>query len=160
MKLLVARLAGAAALAALVGGCSGVSHVIADNWPRALGGLPEGVPPRLDTPPAYMPVHDMPPARDTKKMTPQERAKFEADMAASRNQNSREAQELKTEAPERLPPIHGSTSRRAWHGCEAGRFIGRFAREYSNKSWPAPVLFRIILDERAARVRNSTCFAT
>ena len=106
VKLLVARLAGAAALAALVGGCSGVSHVIADNWPRALGGLPEGVPPRLDTPPAYMPVHDMPPARDTKKMTPQERAKFEADMAASRNQNSREAQELKTEAPERLPPIH------------------------------------------------------
>ena len=55
---------------ALLAGCSSVSHVIADNWPRALGGLPEGVPPRDQEPPAFMPVHDMPPPRDNKAITP------------------------------------------------------------------------------------------
>ena len=93
-------------LAAALTGCSSVSHVIADYWPHALGGLPEGVPPRPETTPAYMPVHDLPPARDTKKMTPQERAKYEAELAASRTQNTNQAEEVKTQAPGQLPPIH------------------------------------------------------
>ena len=86
-------------------GCSSVSHVVADSWPRLLGGLPEGVPPRLETPPAYMPVHDVPPPRDTKRMTPQEKAKVEAEMATSRTQNANQAEETKKQSPENLPPI-------------------------------------------------------
>jgi hypothetical protein len=92
---------GAGAMA----GCSSVSHVVADSWPRMLGGLPEGVPPRLETPPAYMPVHDVPPPRDTKKMTAQEKAKIEAEMAASRTQNTTQAEETKKQSPDNLPPI-------------------------------------------------------
>jgi hypothetical protein len=103
-----ARIAGLSAvlLCTVLTGCSSVSHVIADSWPRALGGLPEGVPPRAQTPPAYMAVHDTPPARDTKKMTPEERAKFEAELAASRGQNTSQAEEVKSEAPGQLPPVH------------------------------------------------------
>jgi hypothetical protein len=101
-------IAGVAAvlLCAVLTGCSSVSHVIADSWPRVLGGLPEGVPPRPETPPAYMAVHDAPPARDTKKMTPEERAKFEAELAASRSQNTSQAEGVKSEAPGQLPPVH------------------------------------------------------
>jgi len=104
----VPRLIAVLAVSACTGvsGCSSVSHVIADSWPRALGGLPEGVPKRPETPPAYLPVHDMPPARDTTKMTKEERAKFEADIAASRSQTATQAEELKTEAPSRLPPLY------------------------------------------------------
>jgi hypothetical protein len=87
-------------------GCSSVSHVVADNWPRMLGGLPEGVPPRTETAPAYLPIHDTPPPRDTKKMTPEERAKYEAELAAGRTQNASQAQEVKSQAPGRLPPGH------------------------------------------------------
>ena len=92
-------------LCATLAGCSSVSHVIADSWPRMLGGLPEGVPPRPETPPAYMAVHDPPPARDTKKMTPEERAKFEAELAASRSQNTSQAEGVKSEAPGQRPPV-------------------------------------------------------
>ena len=87
-------------------GCSSVSHVIADHWPRMLGGLPEGVPPRVENPPAYMSVNDMPPPRDTKKLTPEERAKFQAEMAASRSQTTSQGEETKSQSPARLPPIH------------------------------------------------------
>jgi hypothetical protein len=102
------RIAGLSAvlLCALLPACSSVSHVIADTWPHALGGLPEGVPPRPQTPPAYMAVHDAPPARDTKKMTPEERAKFEAELAASRSQNTSQAEGVKGEAPGQRSPLH------------------------------------------------------
>jgi hypothetical protein len=93
-------------LCASLTACSSVSHVIADTWPHALGGLPEGVPSRAQTPPAYMAIHDAPPARDTKKMTPEERAKFEAELAASRSQNTSQAEGVKSEAPGQLPPLH------------------------------------------------------
>ena len=56
----VARLAGLAGIlaCALLSACSSVSHVVADSWPRMLGGLPEGVPPRPETAPAYMPLQE------------------------------------------------------------------------------------------------------
>jgi len=85
-------------------GCSSVSHVIADTWPHALGGLPDGVPARPQEPPAYMPVHDTPPPRDTKKMTPEELAKYEAELAARRSQNTSEAEQVKGQSPPPLPP--------------------------------------------------------
>jgi hypothetical protein len=107
----VVTLRGATAACALVGagsllaGCSSVSHVVADSWPRALGGLPEGVPPRQENPPEYRSVNEAPPTRDTKKLTPQERAKYEAEMAASRTQNTSEGQQTQSQSPSRLPPI-------------------------------------------------------
>lgn len=102
-----ARLGAAAAVCAcaLLTACSSISHVVADSWPRALGGLPEGVPPRVQNPPAYMSVTEPPPTRDTKKLTPEERAKAEAEMAASRSQNATQSQEIKSESSSRLPPI-------------------------------------------------------
>jgi hypothetical protein len=100
------RLAAGLAACALVAACSSVSNVIADSWPRALGGLPEGVPPRPQTPPAYMPVHEAPPARDNKVMTAAERQQMEAEIAASRGQNTTQAEAAKSEAPARLPPLH------------------------------------------------------
>ena len=93
-------------LCSVLTGCSSVSHVVADSWPRMLGGLPEGVPPRSETPPAYMPVHDTPPPRDTKKMTAEERAKYEAELAASRTQNTSQAQEVKSESSGQPQPVH------------------------------------------------------
>jgi hypothetical protein len=90
----------------LLAGCSSVSHVVADHWPRALGGLPEGIPPRQENPPEYMSVNETPAARDTKKLTPQERAKYEAEIAASRTQNTNQGEETKSQSPSRLPPIH------------------------------------------------------
>jgi hypothetical protein len=92
-------------LFATLSACSSVSNTIADNWPRALGGLPEGVPPRPDTPPAYMPVHDTPPERDNKAMTAAERKQIETEMTATRGENTSQAEELKARAP-RLPPVH------------------------------------------------------
>jgi hypothetical protein len=106
----VVRSALAAALGlsacASLAGCSSVSHVIADYWPRALGGLPEGVPPRPENPPAYSAVFDRPPARDTSKMTKEERAKLEAELKAGRSENTTQSEELKTQSPRVLPPIH------------------------------------------------------
>jgi hypothetical protein len=103
-----ARLAGLAGILActLTSGCSSVSHVVADNWPRMLGGLPEGVPARSDNPPAFMPITEPAPQRDTKPMTAEERKKMEAEMAASRGQNTTQAEELKTRTPARLPPVY------------------------------------------------------
>jgi len=104
------RSALAAALAicacALLTGCSSVSHVIADTWPRALGGLPEGVPPRPENPPAYSAIFDRPPPRDSTKMTKEERAKLEADLKAGRSENITQAGEVKSQSPNVLPPIH------------------------------------------------------
>ena len=106
-RLRAARIAGVATiLCALLTGCTAVSQTIADYWPHMLGGLPEGVPPRQQTQPAYMPINDPPPVRDTKKMTPQERAKYEAELATSRTQNTTQGEELKSQAPPPLPPLH------------------------------------------------------
>jgi hypothetical protein len=83
-----------------------VSNVIADSWPRALGGLPEGVPPRPQTPPAYMPVHEAAPPRDNRALTAAERQQMEAEVAASRGHNATAAEAARSEAPARLPPLH------------------------------------------------------
>jgi hypothetical protein len=102
----VGHFAAAFGLFALLSACSSVSHVIADSWPRMLGGLPEGVPPRPDEPPAYMPVHDLPPPRENKPITAEERKQIESDIRADRGENTSQAEDLKTQAPQRLPPVH------------------------------------------------------
>jgi hypothetical protein len=83
----VVRCAFAVALfaaAGFLGGCSAGSTV-ADHFPTALGGLPEGTPQRSNTTSAYPAVHDMPPPRQTTVLTDAEQTKLESDLAAARN---------------------------------------------------------------------------
>ena len=97
------QILAAGVLLATLSACSSVSNTIADAWPRALGGLPEGVPPRPETPPAFMPVHDMPPPRENKAITPDERKQIETEMSANRGENTSQAEDLRAR---RLPPVH------------------------------------------------------
>ena len=85
----------------LLAGCSAISHVVADNWPRVLGGLPEGVPPRDQTPPPRLPVHDMPPPRDSAIMTPEERKRSEEELKTMRSQTTTQGEEARSAAPGR-----------------------------------------------------------
>jgi hypothetical protein len=68
--------------AAIIAGCAS-SH-IADHMPAAVGGLPEGAPPRPETPSAYPAVHDMPPPRASTVLTSEEQTKIEEELVAAR----------------------------------------------------------------------------
>jgi len=69
--------------AAIITGCA--ASTIGDHMPSAAGGLPEGTPPRPDTPSAYPAVHDMPPARENTVLTSEEQKKIEDELVAARN---------------------------------------------------------------------------
>ena len=79
----------AAVLLAAAGVLPGCSSVI-DQIPTWAGGLPDGVPPRPATQPAYPAVHDMPPARNQTTLSEQEKAKLEEDLVASRERAARQ----------------------------------------------------------------------
>jgi hypothetical protein len=100
-RICVAGAAIAVLACTLLTGCSAISHVVADNWPRVLGGLPEGVPPRDQNPPAALPVHDMPPPRDSERMTPQELRQAEEELKATRSQTTTQGEETRSAAPGR-----------------------------------------------------------
>ena len=82
------RVLAAAALLAgalLPAGCASTNSAnMGDQMPAAIGGLPEGIPARPETPPAYPAVHDMPPARDNTMLSGAEQKKLEAELAAAR----------------------------------------------------------------------------
>jgi hypothetical protein len=82
-----ARLArGALLLVALaLGGCS---SQIADLTPGDVQAHPK-------EPGAYLPVHDLPPARDEAVIPPEQRAKIEADLAAARDRQATVAKDAK-----------------------------------------------------------------
>ncbi|MET0276863.1 MAG: hypothetical protein ABW198_00900 [Pseudorhodoplanes sp.] len=63
---------------------SGCSTAQIDAMPKALGGLPEGAPRRLENPPDYPAVHDVPPARSKALMDQDEQKRLEADLVATR----------------------------------------------------------------------------
>jgi hypothetical protein len=69
--------------AAIIAGCA--APTIADHMPTAVGGLPQGTPPRPETPSAYPAVHDMPPPRGNTVLTSEEQKKIEDDLVAARN---------------------------------------------------------------------------
>lgn len=77
-----ALLAGAVLLAGCASTNTGTN--IGDQMPAAIGGLPEGVPARPETPPAYPSVHDMPPTRSNTMLSGAEQKKLEDDLAAAR----------------------------------------------------------------------------
>ena len=73
--------AAALLLAATLAGCSSV----VDNIPSSMGGLPEGVPARPATPPAYPAVHDMPPPRRDGALSDAESKRLREDLKNTRN---------------------------------------------------------------------------
>jgi hypothetical protein len=69
--------------AAIITGCAAAT--VADHMPAAVGGLPEGTPPRPETPAAYPAVNDMPPPRASTVLTGEEQTKIEDELVAARN---------------------------------------------------------------------------
>ena len=69
-----------------------MGNKLGNELPTAIGGMPQAAPERPQTPPAYPAVHDMPPARNTKVMTEEEKKRVEAELAVMRDQQARRAQ--------------------------------------------------------------------
>jgi hypothetical protein len=69
--------------AAIMTSCA--SSSIGDRVPTAVGGLPEGAPPRPETPSAYPAVHDMPPPRSETVLTSEQQKQVEDELVAARN---------------------------------------------------------------------------
>src|SRR5262245_1459021 len=92
----IGPIAAALLLAATLGACSSV----VDNIPTSLGGLPEGVPPRPATPPAFPAVHDAPPPRKDTARTAAETNRLREDLQTVRNRV----------APAPAPEATGSTA--------------------------------------------------
>jgi hypothetical protein len=69
--------------AVIITGCAAAT--IADHVPVVAGGLPEGTPPRPETPAAYPAVNDMPPPRASAVLTGEEQKKIEDELVAARN---------------------------------------------------------------------------
>src|SRR5262249_38843241 len=74
------------AAAMALSGCAG--H-LADSVPAVVGGLPEKIPPRSETPLEYPSVHDRPAARAEGLLDEAERKKLKDDLAASRDRATR-----------------------------------------------------------------------
>ena len=70
-------------VAAIMTGCA--SSGVVDRVPTAVGGLPEGAPPRPETPTAYPAVHDMPPPRSETVLTSEQQKQVEEELIAARN---------------------------------------------------------------------------
>jgi hypothetical protein len=75
----LAMLVGAGAV---LGGCTAAS--IGDRLPTAMGGLPEGVPPRQPPDAPYPAVHATPPPRAQAVLSDEEKQKLEDDLIAAR----------------------------------------------------------------------------
>jgi hypothetical protein len=57
-------------------------------------GLPGNAPARSDNPPAYLPVHDVPPPRDEAVLTADEQKKIQADLLSARDKQTVQANAL------------------------------------------------------------------
>jgi hypothetical protein len=68
---------------------SGCASHLADSVPAVVGGLPEKVPPRSETPPEFPAVHDRPAPRADGLLSEAERKKLKDDLNASRDRAAR-----------------------------------------------------------------------
>jgi len=68
---------------------SGCAGHLADSVPAAVGGLPEKIPARSETPPEFPAVHDRPTPRADGLLNEAERKKLKDDLAASRDRATR-----------------------------------------------------------------------
>jgi hypothetical protein len=80
--------AGLIIVCAALGGCS---IPIAD-LPGI--GVPGNAPARAENPPAYLPVHDVPPPRDEAVLTADERKKIQSDLLSARDKQNAQASAL------------------------------------------------------------------
>ena len=79
----------------LLSSCANMTDMgnkLGNELPTAIGGMPQAAPERPQAPPAYPAVNDMPPARNTKVMTEEEKKRAEAELAVMRDQQARRAQ--------------------------------------------------------------------
>jgi len=74
------------AAAMALSGCAG--H-LADSVPAVVGGLPEKIPARSETPPEFPSVHDRPAARAEGLLNEEDRKKLKEDLTASRDRATR-----------------------------------------------------------------------
>ena len=92
---LVSRIASAGLAALLIIDCavtlSACSIPIADI---PLIGLPANAPPRSETPPAYLPVHDVPPPRDDAVLTADQQKALQSELLTARDKQSAQANAL------------------------------------------------------------------
>jgi hypothetical protein len=95
----------ALALAAGLCACSSLG----DNLPAPFG-LPQGVPERPAAEREFLPVHDMPPPRDAKTLSEQERKKIEADLKEARDRQERRTGKASLKQPAEKSPPDGKTS--------------------------------------------------
>jgi hypothetical protein len=72
--------------------CTNFGNNLGNELPTAIGGMPQAAPERAETAPAYPAVHDMPPPRNTKVLTEEEKKRAEAELAVMREQQARRAQ--------------------------------------------------------------------
>jgi hypothetical protein len=68
---------------------SGCASHLADSVPAAVGGLPEKIPARSETPPEFPAVHDRPTARADGLLNEAERKKLKDELNASRERATR-----------------------------------------------------------------------
>ena len=68
---------------------SGCASHLADSVPAVVGGLPEKIPPRSETPPEFPAVHDRPAPRADGLLSEAERKKLKDDLNASRDRAKR-----------------------------------------------------------------------
>lgn len=68
---------------------SGCASHLADSVPAMVGGLPEKIPARSETPPEFPAVHDRPTPRADGLLNEAERKKLKDDLAASRDRATR-----------------------------------------------------------------------
>jgi hypothetical protein len=80
--------AGLMIVCAALGGCS----VPIADLPGI--GLPGNAPARSENPPAYLPVHDVPPPRDEAVLTADEQKKIQSDLLNARDKQNAEANAL------------------------------------------------------------------
>ena len=80
--------AGLIVVCAELGGCS----IPVADLPGI--GLPANAPARTENPPAYLPVHDVPPPRDETVLTADEQKKIQSDLLNARDKQNAEANAL------------------------------------------------------------------
>jgi hypothetical protein len=89
-------------LAMALAGCS--SSAIEDKLPTSMGGLPAAAPARPAVAPEFLPVHDLPQARDVKPLSDEQRKKLEADLTLVRTRQERLNPNAKAAEQTTAPP--------------------------------------------------------
>src|SRR5262249_17729388 len=90
--------AGLIVVCAMLGGCS----IPVADLPGI--GLPANAPARTENPPAYLPVHDVPPPRDEAVLTPDEQKKIRAELLNARDKQNAQANALAKSSGVTPPP--------------------------------------------------------